>query len=346
MSKNRKQKRAVAIATIIIAILLVLGVVVYVVINKPATEDVDTAHEEPATEQENKNEKDEPSQQSDVTYEDVIAGTGPLSFKYYYDNVYDEDENYYEGNLFSGLESKEYTLPDLVKAFNEIFNDTERYYGDEGVTYVGYSYLDCGNDGNKELALMFICPVVEPNSTLEMILKEMDGQIQVVYTFCTWSRSETRINKFGVISGGGSGGATLHGWDRHIINADGIFVFGYSAEEQSDIEQFASSQGIDATETYNFDDVVCVYSMRTKPYTSGDYEPEYYAYEVYKDYEEELNNPNLYTDSEYQRFMDKFDISFLTMDEFNKLEEKRLAEIGVTEEMKSAPDIEFTELKF
>ena len=351
--KRRRQKRIISIITIVVALILVAIAAVYFKINKDEVAPNGSTASISSTLNTSKNENktaekgSTTSTETDNTYENLIAGTGKLNFSYYMDNVYANIEYpAFQDELFGYLKSREYTLPELIAEFNDIFKNEDRYFGDEGVTYVGYSYLDCGNDGNKELAIQIVCPVVEEYSSLTMILKEMEGDIQVVHAFCQWSRSSSDINEYGVITSFGSSGATLHGWDTSIIDANGKYNFGYSEDEQADINMFHTGEEHPEVDIDSYEGDIVIYSLRTKEYSEENAWPEYYSYAVYKDYQDEMDIPNLYTDSQYQKIMDTFGVDFIPMDEFNQKIEDRLNEIGATKNMVNGKSLEFTEIKF
>lgn len=374
--KRRKQKRMLLMITIILTIILliVIGVSVYLVVNKlnekrenVVTEETTENNQLPSNAegkeqngQQTSGKADEKTEDSpqksseegkssdaENTYENLIAGTGKLNFSYYMDNIYVNSEfKDYQDELFSHLKSREYTISALISEFNDIFMHSGDFISEGKVTYAGYSYLDCGNDGNKELALQFVCPVVEESSSLTLILKDMGGDIQVVYAFCCWSRSETNINEYGVLTGGGSGGASLHGWDLGIIDANGKYTFGYSEEEQLDINMFYTGQDHPEIDTSSYDGSIYAYSLRTKEAAGEDAWPQYYSYAVFDDNGNEMNIPNLYTDSEYKKVMDVFGLNFIPKAEFDKKAEDRANEIGATSQMRSGANLEYKELKF
>ena len=375
--KRRRQKQILMMITVVLTIILlvVIGVSAYLVINKlrdkresvaieevtessrlSSEEAVEKADESQQTSSK-ADEKEESSHQESAeegktseaenTYENLIAGTGKLNFSYYMDNIYVNSEfKDYQDELFSHLKSREYTISALISEFNDIFMHSGDFISEGKVTYAGYSYLDCGNDGSKELALQFVCPVVEESSSLTLILKDMGGDIQVVYAFCCWSRSETNINEYGVLTGGGSGGASLHGWDLGIIDANGKYTFGYSEEEQFDINMFYTGQDHPEIDTSSYDGSIYAYSLRTKEAAGEDAWPQYYSYAVFDDNGNEMNIPNLYTDSEYKKVMDVFGLNFIPKAEFDKKAEDRANEIGATSQMRSGANLEYKELKF
>ena len=279
----------------------------------------------------------------------LIAGTGTVSFKYYMDNVYKEGEYQSdEDETVSHLSAdKEYTLSDLKSAFNEMFGNEEYCYASGEVTSMEYAYLDCGADGEKELALRVQGPFVEPDSYMTYVIKEIDSKLQVVYAYAEWSRSATNMNEYGYITGGGSNGASNQGETAAYINADGKYAYGYYEEAEGDIDMFAALKDHDSYDTANLDGAICVYGLWLEPYNEENPDAQFYSYSVYDTQTyEETEVPNLYTDSKYKDVMDSFKgITFITMDELKKKEDEKLKSIGVTEEIKNGKELNYQEIK-
>ncbi len=96
-----------------------------------------------------------------------------------------------------------------------------------------YRYIDCGNDGNKEL---FYQQSFQDDSfgepfTLNMILKDINGELTICYDQDMWSRSSVQVNDDGTIEGDGSGGAALHYTNYSFVDAAGDYHFYYELEE-------------------------------------------------------------------------------------------------------------------
>ncbi len=349
--RKRQQRRILSLVLIIAALVLVIACAVFVVKSK-SEEEVASIDTEEGNDTEVVNTVDKSTETTTANsasgYEDIIAGTGKMSFSFYKENVYvDSEYKSYQDDLIGALSKNDYTIPEFIEEANKIFNDDNYFFAGGEVKSVGYSYLDCGKDGVKELALCFTCPIVEEESSLTMILKEIDDKVQVVYTFCGWSRSYTSLNEYGYMNGGGSSGATIHGGTVDLIDANGNYKYGYYEEEQADFDMFAEFLDHTDYDLSTVDGNIVVYSLRTTPTTQEDYEPQYYTYLVYDDNYEKIDVPNLYTDSAYKAITDCITgVSFISYDEFEKLEDNKLKEIGATEEIRNGKELEYTDIKF
>lgn len=122
---------------------------------------------------------------------------------------------------------KECSLEDIVNLI------IANYVGDPGngvrirLDSIEYAYIDCGKDGNEELLLKIYTPSID-DWTEYIIIKEVDGSLETIYSDVAWGRSSIYINEYGYIYGDGSGGAAYHGFDKAFIDADGAYHYIYS----------------------------------------------------------------------------------------------------------------------
>lgn len=318
---------------------------------------MDLVLEEPSTQETT---QEEPEQKEsgkwDDPYEAFLAGEGTISIQYYMDNIYtEEDSTSYtpymsnEDRVFKGIPSdKEYTLKEFRDALNDaVHSEDYSFRTPADMDFMEYAFLDCGADGNKELALRVTGPFFEPESNMTFVIKEMDGKLQVVYAFAEWARSHKWLYEYGRVCGYGSSGATVHGWGVDYINADGQYIFGYDYEEQSDLEDFARYEEHDDFDASGLEGEVCVYTLRTAPYDEATENDYYYSYIIYDEKGNKMDIPNLYTDSPYQKVMDSFkDISFISDDEMDKIAKDKLQAIGVVGRIGSGAELEYTEIDF
>lgn len=281
----------------------------------------------------------------EALFEDLLAGKAGISFSYYADKFLSgEDEYYYiAGDYIKPLPTdRELTLSELRDEFNKIIHENNE--DAEDVRGMSYAYLDCGADGTKEMALKVDGPIIDGNSNLTLILKNIDGKIQAVYAYACWDRSQTDINEYGFITGGGSNSASNHGSDVAYIDADGNYNFGYYEGEELDFDSFTYFKEHEDYDTSKLEGNFCIYELRLDENT--DETNYYYSYIVVdKETYQEITVPDLYTDSEYKKIIDGIkDCNFVTVDELNKLKEDKLKAIGVTDEIKKGNIPEYTEV--
>ena len=71
----------------------------------------------------------------------------------------------------------------------------------------------------------------DPEFTLYMIIKDIDGELVICFDQDAWSRSDLQVEADGKISSGGSGGAAIHIVDYAFVDAKGDYKFFYGCEE-------------------------------------------------------------------------------------------------------------------
>lgn len=282
------------------------------------------------------------SHSTDDPYSEFLEGRGVIFFDYYMSNIFKDTEYLsYVDEVISYVPSdRGYTISELTDKFNEIFHSEDTFFADADVSAVEYAYIDCGKDGTRELALRLVGPFVEPESELTLIAMELDDRLEVVYAYATWSRSYTAINEYGFITGDGSNGASNHGWDTAYIDADGKYWYGYYEELEYDFDTFIHFKDHDEYDLSNLEGNIMTYSLRLEEYSEDTPEAEYYTFEVStKDTYQDMDVPNLYTDSPYKDAVDSVHgCKFVSMEEFKKIEDNKLKSIGVTDEIKSGAE--------
>lgn len=281
-------------------------------------------------------------------YEGFLQGTGALNLDYYSQNrLSDAGGASYVDDIIRDIPAdRSYTLSEFEETLSGILHEEENYYPEGDITEVEYAYLDCGADGIQELALRLKGPFVDQQSELTLIIKEMDGRLQLIHAFVTWSRSFTEINEYGFLTGDGSNGATNHSSDAAYLDADGRYQFGYYLEEEYDLNAFAWSNGYENTNVSDIVGKYCMYSLYTEENRDETGRAQYYSYEVIDpETYEKTYDPNQYTGSTYQTLQDKFpELTILSEEEFSAKEEEKLLSIGATEEIRNGMGPNFVSL--
>lgn len=123
-------------------------------------------------------------------------------------------------------EGEAYTLYDILDRLNnepwryEAENGYGRVNGNYGAD-VSYAYIDCGQDGRKELALKIRKKSVDDFQGI-YIIQYRDNQLYLCYGIDSWSRRNVAMNPYGYIWEDGSGGAVLHGGMDVLIDEECI----------------------------------------------------------------------------------------------------------------------------
>ena len=303
-----------------------------IAINSSETESI-VESAEVESETETNTEIESESQTVDIIDTDLYTDFLMSDEKLYFNNYMQED---YNGPLFET--GKGYSLSDLMEKFKEI------YYIDKE-PQINYSYIDCGNDGVSEFAIQFYGMNIygpEDDSTLVYVVKDIDGQLELCYTYETWARSESTLNSCGYYTSGGSNGASNHGFKSGYIDANGKWNFINYTEEEWDVSQLVMrndqlSKVAEVAQTKTYDQDICVISTRFEEnYDTSNY---YYTYTV------ENEDDNLYTDSVYKDIFDEAGVTYYTWEEMENMISEKEKSVGVTEEIKAAAEVEWLSIE-
>ena len=132
---------------------------------------------------------------------------------------------------FKNFTKQDYTLDEMVDTIIAFYKE-DWMTDDVFLEKIEYAYIDCGNDGNKELAIAIHTPWASQESWQEyLIIKNINGTLQTVYSNVAWSRSRIQLNEYGCIFENGEGGAWNNSSDISFIDAEGRWHNIENAEE-------------------------------------------------------------------------------------------------------------------
>ena len=255
-------------------------------------------------------------EQSGNLYEDFLAGKAKAKFT----GEADLASYITLGNVLTKGES--YTLDEIIK-------NGEKGDGFEAYTYTGsesHRYIDCGKDGNQELLVEL---GFGEEFTLDMVIKDMGGELNIIYSRDQWSRSNLEIADDGTIESSGSGGATIHGVDKSYIDAAGKYHFFYGSEEYGSPYSYYAYKNGDYV-VLDFEGLNAEQFMVISYWTSEEENRDYY----YTLCELDPNYNICYTEDLYMDsnpFKQKFDeagIQVYTVDDVEKMLKDRASQIG------------------
>ncbi len=306
----------------------------------------------------NQAQAEETTQQNLALYEEFLANNAKVHI--------DPDRDIGEYFSFDGSMQQDCTLEEIVNAIiaGYISDNENSKISLEGIEY---AYIDCGNDGEKELALLISTP--EPNEGwLEyMVIKDFDGELRSVYSNMAWSRRSLYFNEYGFIFGDGSGGAAYHSFDKEYIDADGTchFVYSDSSTDGLAYDEYSPSLWFngDSHELPDSLELDGSYVFLGFDFT-GDKTDENYDYYTYAKIadnpDDEWDNGfrgyfysnlekdnSIYADTHpLKRFFDNEGLHIYTLDEIDKMIADKEASLGITEEIKNGKGAEWKELTY
>ncbi|MBO4473566.1 MAG: hypothetical protein J5750_01495 [Clostridiales bacterium] len=84
----------------------------------------------------------------------------------------------------------------------------------------GYAFIDCGLDGDPELVFEIMGL---GDFTMDMIIKNIDGELYLTAVFDSWSRNSVYIYRSGLVETDGSSGYNMSLQDRGLIDGNGRY---------------------------------------------------------------------------------------------------------------------------
>lgn len=247
------------------------------------------------------------------------------------------------------LEEKNVTLEELVNGL--IDYTLEKYSSKIKIDTVDYAFIDCGKDSVPDLALnVTIATTGEAWSTL-IIIQEISGRLETVYSNDSWSRCYRKINQYGYIAEDGSGGASSHGFSKEYVDGKGNWHFVYynDAEYRAPNDEL-KEMGLEDNYVYfkfYFDD------------PDKDYENYYFSYAFFEEkYDFDINyfknfcytsityNDSIFEDSHpLKKYYSEHEEEVYNLNDIKKMISKKEKEEGVTEDIKNGEEADWRKLK-
>lgn len=278
----------------------------------------------------------------------------------------EERQALYEDFLFNGglayckledRDTNEFTLTDIIDYYEDFI--TDEFFGDGEdhfeQTERGYAYFDGGLDGSNELVVY----QKYDNEGYDEFIYYMffnieNNMVNHIYTENNNSRGYTTVTEAGIITNGGSNGASSSTFTKSFINADGERVFDYLCDTNMDLSMAVIPY-------YYIPDIIVpadypsdVYGGGKEPIGCDSYTFEDFDY--YSDYTDEDYMAYLSTyffcfcdsmgkdinpDSSVINFYDEHGIEYYGVKEIRDILAKHEAELGLTEEANAMMQVKY-----
>lgn len=276
-----------------------------------------------------------------------------------------------ETPYFKFDESKDYTLKELVEAIldGHIVHDSD-WNVEITLDTIEYAFIDCGNDGIPELALCIKTPQGAECWNEYIIIKDIDGKLESVYSDVGWSRSYKHINEYGYIYNDGSGGAAYHSFEKYYIDASGNLNFLYEdwtegfyiSEDTTNLYLVGLDRiELTAADIHNYSgEYIAVGVNMSDERDSENYRIRDYIVfakpgandidsikEGFKDisYIELITDDSLYSDSSpLKRMASNANVPIISLSELYSLISNREIEVGLSDEIKDGIEVRWQEL--
>jgi len=248
---------------------------------------------------------------------------------------------------------KSYTLDEL---YDTISLSLENVWGETNpkkIQSISCAPIDRGGQVTTQFFLRIEASDDEGNDPLTIYydVNKLGTDYVAVNMNENYYRSFATVNKYGVCSNGGSGGAAIHYDGYDMTDADGTPVRIYMCEtdfalKDAMISRYSIPEDYTLPEDYPEDDfaedgiIRYVYSFEPEP--AYDYDKMGYA-DGYDDYLRgqvyvfEKDGESVFPDDKYMKIYDEIGIKVVDQKEMDRMIADRLSELGLTEDMLKQP---------
>ncbi|WP_029231543.1 hypothetical protein [Butyrivibrio sp. VCB2006] len=226
---------------------------------------------------------------------------------------------------------EKFTLDEIISGVKEAQGD---YYDKSKKPVIDSSLIDCGMDGDKELRVCISFPGSgDPDMEKVMVVKEVNGELRIVYYWTNYLRDAESVDESGYISVSGAASGDILSGVYGYLDADCKWNFDYYYEyflSAHDYETWLSDRGIDVDmtngpwenaqiERYSFDEDFDYFSGEDRSFITT-----FSVYKISDGKFEDLGDPTIYDDdSVYMKTFKEAGIKAYSPDEIEKLVEKR-----------------------
>lgn len=311
-------------------------------------EDKEPITDEKVNEDKSSDESTQIKRDSMEMYQAFLDGTEPLFFDQRSVDGKLVDDKYTD--LFEA--GTPYVMDEILDALVGLKSE---YDEDFSIGGVKYAYIDCGLDGEKELALM-IEEVSGYTNFVEFIevfiIKAIDDKLQLCYEEEAGYRSYITVKNNGCITASGASGAYIYYNDHKMVDKDGHYeyVYGvYTSYMLQDLLLDCDNINWEEIEDLLYSTSYEQYSFRDYKY-GDDYEKykqdAIYVYYGLDEYSEPiLEDDSIYEpDSRYAKLFANTSFTFATPKEIEKITSDRIKELGLTQEMIDEAEVSWTVL--
>lgn len=268
-------------------------------------------------------------------YQRFLNGDEPLYFR---------EDTWFEGHIDCRTGTyTSYTFQDICGIINLVYNSNAPM--EELVDHISYAYIDCGADGNEELALLFhdlYDRSLYSAGYVILVIKDVDGRLEMCYLIDPYYKEDWELtNRNGIVTYWCNAGTGLTRDELGYIDAEGVYnvvysvmndysffyVLGYADEFSDEIpeEEFIVLKTYYIFESYGQDKKYGEYNLLAPD--SGDFEDSEIDFE-----------------SISKAVADATGMAFYSYDEIQKMIADREVEIGLTEELKLKEELKWIPL--
>lgn len=242
-----------------------------------------------------------------------------------------------------------YKLSDICEMAKMAFDGADPM--DNVSDHISYAYIDCGADGVAELALLFHDLVSEDGyyfPELMLVIKAMGDRLEMCYFTTPYYRWITELNVYGVVNFHVNGGTGVYSDELGYIGSDGVYNMAFF--EYNDLNSYYF---LELPENFPFtipeDEWIVLKSYSFRSYGQEQSYEEYYMLAsldcTMPGYNYNTENSTVDIDGLSKAVAETTGMKFVSQEEICAMIEAREAELGLTEEIKTGPEIEWIPLE-
>lgn len=292
--------------------------------------------------------------------ESMVDGFAEEDSSDIYQRFLDSKEPVYfrEADLFEGYDlslpvetETPYGLRDICEIINTVKNGNISL--DEFGEHISYSNIDCGADGNPELAVNFYNLAAPVSDEVTLIIKDVDGRLEVCYIMQPYYRETWELaNAYGIVSYHVAAGTGVDGNFEGYIDADGIhhvvwdefndYNFFYVYNFSENIPYEVSDDEMIVLKTFTFENGMPGQDPDLKQY------PDLEQYDVLASLDLTMPGDNYNTENSTvdidglsRAVAEITGMELYSLEDIQAMIEAREAELGLTDEIKNGPKVEW-----
>lgn len=267
-------------------------------------------------------------------YQRFLNGDEPLYFR---------EDTWFEGYIdFRTGTYTSYTFQDICGIVNLLYNSNAPM--DELVDHISYAYIDCGADGNAELALLFHDLKDQSHYSagyVILVIKDVDGRLEMCYLINPYFKEDWELtNRNGVVAywcNVGTG-ATRDGLG--YIDAEGVYNVVYSVMNDYNFF-YVLGYAADFSDEIPEDEFIV---LKTYVFDSYGQDQQNEEYNLLAPDSGDFEDSEIDFESISKALADATGMVFYSYDEIQKMIADREAELGLTEELKLKEELNWIPL--
>lgn len=299
----------------------------------------DESSEEQSIEEQESTEDGYAEEDSSDIYQRFLDGKEPVYFT--------EADLFVGYDLSLSVETVEigtpYELSDLCDIINTVKKGNISL--DKFGEHISYANIDCGADGNPELAVKFYNLTDTISNEVTLIIKDVDGRLEVCYIMQPYYKEIWELaNVYGMVNYHVAVGTGADGNFEGYIGADGVhhvvwdefndynFYYVYNFEEDIPYE-------------VSYDEMIV---LKTVTFGLPEQDPDLKQYDVLASLDLTMPGDNYNTENSTvdidglsKAVAEITGREFYSLEDIQAMIEAREAELGLTDEIKNGPEVEW-----